>query len=526
LAVTISTNGGIMIFISAQDYAIQYLWQVHLSVFNLTELGVPKENIHVLFALSNGQRNTREENELLQTIQQHASVFLYPDRRENTGYPSSIRPHILAQHIGKYTYLEKELLFYHDCDIYIRELPPILNSGETDSWYVSETANYLDSQYVILHIGQDNFTTMCDLVGVPPQKVVDQDQDCGGAQYLLRQVSAAFWQKVEKDSERIFEFLSRVVNEQRIQHEVDPSAPIPAKPIQTWCADMWALLWNAIYFNQPVKVHPDLAFCWPKQPIEAWDTHYLFHNAGISYDESDRYFFKGGYIFHPPFYESFERIDKKYCSYHYVEAIKRLSQSMQAHPLLDLSFLFLIAKDTPVRPDLLFASVGYLQKHFDTNILILEQGPRQLLHSDMFRKPVTLLYAPGSDGNPDKTHLSDLLAQALNTPYFVMCDAGMIVPVSQILESARSIRCGCSQKILPFDNEIVKVDEFSSAVFSQILADEFLEANKDKFSAVSDSNYEPYVFLNRQAYLETGGDLNMPAGGTERIDGSIYQISR
>jgi len=514
-----------MIFISAQDLSIQYLWQVYISVCNLSALGISKENIHILFAIHTNQRNTYEENRFLNDIQNIASVFLYNDQRENSNYPSSIRPHIFAQHLLKFPFLEQVQMFYHDCDIYFREFPPLLKDSEVNCWYASDTANYLNSQYIISQIGEDNFTTMCNLVDISSQQVVSQDKNCGGAQYLLQRVSACFLQKVEKDAERIFDFLSQIVKEQRIQGEADVGSPLETNLIQPWCADMWAFLWNAIYFDYSIKVHSDLNFCWPKQPIDAWNKNYLFHNAGITFAESDQYFFKGGYIFHTPFSGTPGMTDKRYCSFNYLTAINKLSLSIQAYELLDFTFLFSIATHSPAQSELLLTSVNYLQKHFDTQVVILEVGPQKLLNPEMFRKPTKLLHASVLNQPPGKKQLFDKLHKETNTPYFCICDPEIIIPISQLIESTKKLRSDCGKRIVPFDNDLIKVDKLASIVFSKILNDEFLDDNADKFLSSFDPNYEGYVFLNKDAYRDARGNSSVLENETIRVAGKMYQLT-
>ena len=57
-----------------------------------------------------------------------------------------------------------------------------------------------------------------------------------------------FWDKVYIDSENLFKYLK--LNNINVDN-----------PIQFWCSDMWALLWNIIFFNKTPIIDNQLDFC-------------------------------------------------------------------------------------------------------------------------------------------------------------------------------------------------------------------------------------------------------------------------
>jgi hypothetical protein len=69
------------------------------------------------------------------------------------------------------------------------------------------------------------------------------------------------------------------------------------KGFQSWCADMWSVLWNLWVREKEVKVVPEMGFSWSPDPIEKLETHPILHNAGIVATEMDGYkcFYKGKY---------------------------------------------------------------------------------------------------------------------------------------------------------------------------------------------------------------------------------------
>ena len=151
------------------------------------------------------------------------------------------------------------------------------------------------------------------------------NNDSGGAQYLMKNVTPEFWEKVEDNSEKLFTEISDLSNHKVAinRHTVLPGEPTQEQyhPLQIWCADMWAVLWNIWYFGYEAKVNPYFNFCWPTQSIEEWDNNLIFHNAGVT--EAGNLFYKASYINDLPF--SLENtFDPKFCSYAYFSQIADL----------------------------------------------------------------------------------------------------------------------------------------------------------------------------------------------------------
>jgi len=68
------------------------------------------------------------------------------------------------------------------------------------------------------------------------------------------------------------------------------------KGFQSWCADMWAVLWNLWLRDQETKNIPEMDFSWASDPIEKVHKLGMFHNAGIiSRDMGYPAFYKGIY---------------------------------------------------------------------------------------------------------------------------------------------------------------------------------------------------------------------------------------
>lgn len=495
-----------MIFLSAQDLITFYLWQTQVCIWRLKELGVRKNSIHVLFAKREGQKILREDMKILRDIAHMAKVYIYEDSRINPGYLSSIRPHVIAKHFKQFQYLSNERIFYHDCDALLTTIPPLISNVIGDGWYVSDTGNYLDSSYIISRIGEESFRKMCKIVDIPPEVVRAQDCNCGGAQYLMAKATEEFWSKVETDSEHIYKFLANEIQQKRSAFSSQEMPHDHPGDIQHWCSDMWAVLWNALYFKHSVKVHEDLAFCWPKQHVSMCSKRYIFHNAGIKKAESDEYFFKADYVFHTPYQDAFDFVRPDSCSHYYISAIRRAAKREKKKALMEMTFLIPVMIDSEERHKNLLTIVRYLQKYFRTNIIILEYGETCQVDISAFDEFCERIYMPGENKLFSRTHLNNILINAAKTKYITLYDVDVIVPTSQIVQAVTAMKIKGIDMVFPYDGCFVNVDTVSGSIFSKILSEEFLAVNKDKYFISSTRSFGGCVMINRDVYIECGGD--------------------
>lgn len=216
-----------MIYISAQPDSYYFLWQLQLQLFNFNRLKIRPDQIHVLLGY-NAQRGISPYFQSFIEKNKQAHFFLYPDTRKNRNYESSIRPHIISKHFKSNSWLCQETLFYHDSDIIFTELPDFDKMLKDDVWYGSNTGRYNDSSYIESRIGKNGFSKMANLLKIDSKSIKQNDENVAGAQYILKNVSVDFWKAVERSSEKMYNLLTRLNNQQ----------PTKNSNIQAWCADM------------------------------------------------------------------------------------------------------------------------------------------------------------------------------------------------------------------------------------------------------------------------------------------------
>ncbi|GAB3416819.1 hypothetical protein [Niabella aquatica] len=169
-----------MIYLSAQPDEAYFVWQLEIQLSNFKKFGIKKESIHVLIGYNPDIGLNYLFSDLINRYANIASFFYYPDNRKTKRYAPGIRPHIIKQHFKAKKYLSKEVVFYHDCDIvFTTGLPDFEKITQDDSWHFSDTRSYLDSKFILEH-GTSVFKDMCDVVGIEPKLVIDNDESAGG----------------------------------------------------------------------------------------------------------------------------------------------------------------------------------------------------------------------------------------------------------------------------------------------------------------------------------------------------------
>ena len=276
-------------FICAQPTSLYYAWQVEVLINNFIDMGINPNNIDIVC----WKVNNVIPIEWVKLTQKYPSNFhFYDDTRATKHYISSIRPNILKQHFQAHPELENEAILYHDCDIVFTKPIDWKQFLEDDKWYGSDCRWYIAHSY-ILGKGQDIMDQMCQIVGIDEQLVKDNELNSIGAQYLMKGVSWRFWADVEKDCENLFRDITATNNAKKL---ADPTY----HEIQIWCADMFALLWNAWKMGKETICHPELEFAWGTSTEADWHRLNIYHNAGVV-SSADGLFYKAEWMNNLPY---------------------------------------------------------------------------------------------------------------------------------------------------------------------------------------------------------------------------------
>lgn len=318
-----------MIFITAQPDTIYFHWQVELYMYQFAKHGIA----HRCYALFGYQGDG--PSEYAKQLAKRYNVFSYKDSRDTHAsnfYIPSIRPHLLKQFFTQFPELGRTV-FYHDSDIFLVTLPKFENLLSDDYAYLSDTMSYINHSYIKVCgkrykdvypelTDDDILKKMCACANISEEILQTNDLNSGGAQYLLKGITSKFWEDIETTSNNLFTMLKEYEIRYPIHHH-----------IQSWTADMWAVLWTYWKHGKQTRISQELEFSWATDGFDRYNRLPIFHLAGITDETSANAFYKGNYTFKNVFQEYildrtiFDNVSKDSATYGYVNVIKEYVNS-------------------------------------------------------------------------------------------------------------------------------------------------------------------------------------------------------
>ena len=326
-------------FICAQPDDVYYTWQVHLWLESLKKIGHSDKAIVLIFTPVN--RKTSNRWKKIIDLYPEAEFNFYRDDENDVSrllriYIPVLRPWLLWNYFKDNPKISESKIFYCDSDILFTENFDVSKFLDDDVCYLSNTNSYINSEYFDSKVKdvlpekleeykkRDVLAEVTSLIGITRQVAEANVEHSGGAQYLLKNIDSSFWSKVMNDCILIRTYLQKI-NREFFKSETDG--------FQSWCADMWAVLWNLWMREQETKVVKELDFAWASDPISKLDNCTILHNAGIvSENMGHSCFYKGKY--HrgsDPTEDSHldvvlnDETSKKFCTWYYANELKNLS---------------------------------------------------------------------------------------------------------------------------------------------------------------------------------------------------------
>lgn len=287
-----------------------YLWQCLVQINNFMKYGYDSDTVYII-ASSNPSSVLKS---MMNNPKIKSKFFIYKDERQNVNYPVTLRHHILEKFYRENPEYEKETILLTDPDVVFTKKLDFTNMINDEYWHLSDTRSYISSRY-IKRVSEKLFIEMCNIVGVSPKEIESLDDNAGGAQYLMKGINAEFWKKCHDDSEKLYNHMN---DTKKIYNKYGE--------IQSWTADMWAILWNGVYYGHKIKINKDMDFCWPTENIKRWDETYIFHNAGIAGD-SETHFSKITYQTSP--FNKYLHSNDDNCTYMYIKEIKNTEENFK-----------------------------------------------------------------------------------------------------------------------------------------------------------------------------------------------------
>ena len=289
-------------YICAQPDDTYYTWQVHMWLESLKERGESDKAIVLIFTPKHRPFNDKWEK--ITSLYPEAEFVFYKDEHDVSSllgiYIPVLRPYVLWRYFKDHPEMSAKAIFYCDSDVIFTKHFDVQQFIEDDVNYLSDANSYINASYFDSKVRdvlpekleeyktRDILAEVASLVGINREIAEAHNEHSGGAQYLLKNIDSQFWNKVMNDCILIRRYLQKI-NKDFFESE--------SKGFQSWCADMWAVLWNLWLREREAKIIPEMGFSWAPDPTTKLETHPILHNAGIVSTFMDGYncFYKGKY---------------------------------------------------------------------------------------------------------------------------------------------------------------------------------------------------------------------------------------
>jgi hypothetical protein len=319
-----------ILFVSAQPDVPYFIWQIKLYIHNFIEKGIDPNKIHAVLGLVQGNTKPSKQSEELKEL--GVNVHYFVDERVKKHYIPSIKPYLISKWIQSNPEFGK-LFFLHDADIIFRELPNFEELLNDNTCYLSDTIGYIGYDYIMDCCGRYEqkhpntekgqlISEMSEVIGVDVDTIKTNQKNSGGGQYLIKNSNCELWDKIYKDSIKLYD---QMLNYQK-------RFPINPGQIQFWTAEMWALLWNLWMYGFETKITDEMSFSWATDDIKKYEQHPILHMAGVTDNLKTTKFYKGDYINIDPILKMrenpnhFDYINKDSSTIKYMENMKSYIQ--------------------------------------------------------------------------------------------------------------------------------------------------------------------------------------------------------
>lgn len=233
-------------------------------------------------------------------------------------YTPLFRLYVLQEYFKKNPELEQEAILYLDSDIIFTKPVDFTPFLSDDVNYVSwtgnpeRTDNYLWQPYFDKKIEQvsadkldyykrlDVLAKIAEICGTTREAVTANSPNVGGAQYLLKNINAQFWTDCFNSCCEIKVYLEDI---NRIFMKGDSGQERENNGFQSFCADMWAVLFRLIARGASISAPKEMDFAWSTDRVERLKTASIIHNAGVTSEARAKIAFEKAHVEGKLFYK-------------------------------------------------------------------------------------------------------------------------------------------------------------------------------------------------------------------------------
>lgn len=347
--------------ICCTENKLRYVWETRVYLTSLREFGYSSISRILIFS-TNDHDDTTIWKELQSDFPEVKFFFYFSPTVRRVGqafnYPPIQRLYCLQEHWKTFPNLEKEAIFYTDTDVVftryldfssflkdnINYLSWTGNIQRTDNYlwqpYLDSKLNKVDPLKIEQYKKLDIVSRLGQICGITRDKITENNINTGGAQYLLKNITKQFWTDCFNSCCEIKMYLADI---NKIFMQGNSPQEKENNGFQSWCADMWAVLYN-LWRTSETICPVEFDFAWSTDRVERLKDVYILHNAGVTNEEKisianskgedsiskvvdGPLFFKGKYNDITPFedsrlidiYNNF--VNKQFCNNYYIKVL-------------------------------------------------------------------------------------------------------------------------------------------------------------------------------------------------------------
>lgn len=169
--------------------------------------------------------------------------------------------------------------------------------------------------------------------------------------------------------------------------------------------------------------------------------------------------------------------------------------------LSDTTFMIPVKIESEDRVNNLNIVATYLREQFDTQIIIAEQGDRQIVPQILSKSLFDLYVYYKNNFHFHKTKLINTMVKFSNTPYVIMHDSDVLMEPDQYLEAINMLRMNKVDFVYPFNGKCVNVPKSFVPKIIETLNFKLVRA---KYTNQKDLALGGCVAYNRDKFIEAG----------------------
>lgn len=280
-------------------------WMIHLFLESLQEHNFQSET-HILIFKPIDRPEWSNHFDKIEQLYPTVKFFRYED--DGSVYPLLSRYHTihraysLKRHWQQFPELEKHAILYLDSDVILTQPLDLTPYLEDDINYGANIASYNNQRYfdqkeervrsdrLAEYKKEDPLQKIWESFGINREILKEHNDNCAGVHYLLKDVTEDLWDQVLNRSVPLIQEFERL-NKRYIVGNT--SMERKNNGWQSFCADIFVVLWHLYSKGKVTKHLTDLDFTWATDPIENVPLLKFFHLAGAAPNQG--IFYKGKY---------------------------------------------------------------------------------------------------------------------------------------------------------------------------------------------------------------------------------------